>query len=114
MQFILPLIAGSARVLEGTLVRREPIFFLTGGFMADELTIEPSPEGASASLSLRMRTKTAGRRTVHKFSGKWITSAEFADVRCKGGGEDACPQGEKDRKAESLLSSHILFRTRFH
>ncbi len=45
MQFILPLIAGSARVLEGTLVRREPIFFLTGGFMADELTIEPSPEG---------------------------------------------------------------------
>ena len=46
MQFILPLIAGSARVLEGTLVRREPIFFLTGGFMADELTIEPSPEGS--------------------------------------------------------------------
>lgn len=45
MKFVLPLIAGRADVSEGLLEGQESVFFLTGGFMANEMIFVPSPQG---------------------------------------------------------------------
>ena len=40
-QFILPLISGEVEMICGSIEKCEEIFFLTGGFIADEYTIVP-------------------------------------------------------------------------
>ena len=44
-EFILPLIAGELNVIDGCVKANEEIFFLTGGFIADEYTISPDASG---------------------------------------------------------------------
>ena len=44
-KFLLPLIAGKVEVLTGTVEKEEEIFFLTGGFIANEITILPNENG---------------------------------------------------------------------
>ena len=41
MKFVLPLISGRVCIQKGALVKKEQIFFLTGGFIAEEYTIVP-------------------------------------------------------------------------
>jgi hypothetical protein len=41
-KFLLPLIAGKVEVQKGTVEKEEEIFFLTGGFIANEITILPN------------------------------------------------------------------------
>lgn len=45
MKFILPLIAGRAEVTEGSKTGQRSVFFLTGGFMAEEMVFVPSRQG---------------------------------------------------------------------
>ena len=45
MKFLLPLIAGKIEVQKGTVEKEEEIFFLTGGFIANEITILPNENG---------------------------------------------------------------------
>lgn len=45
MKFVLPLIAGRAEVTEGVKAGQQPVFFLTGGFMAEEMVFLPSRQG---------------------------------------------------------------------
>jgi hypothetical protein len=45
-EFILPLIAGELELLRGSIEKKEEIFFLTGGFIANEYTIIPDKDGA--------------------------------------------------------------------
>ena len=45
-EFILPLIAGELELLCGSIEKKEEIFFLTGGFIANEYTIIPDKDGA--------------------------------------------------------------------
>ncbi len=52
MLFVLPLISGNLKVLNGTVDKTERIFFLTGGFEADEYTILPDGNG---SISLEIK-----------------------------------------------------------
>ena len=40
-KLILPLISGKAEISKGTVAKEEEIFFLTGGFIANEITILP-------------------------------------------------------------------------
>ena len=40
-KFILPLINGNVKVQVGKIEKEEEIFFLTGGFIANEITIAP-------------------------------------------------------------------------
>ena len=44
-KFLLPLIAGKVEVQKGTVEKEEEIFFLTGGFIANEITILPNENG---------------------------------------------------------------------
>ena len=44
-RLILPVISGEMQMLRGAVVSKEDIFFLTGGFMADEYVIEPHSDG---------------------------------------------------------------------
>ena len=44
-RFILPVISGEVQMLRGTVTAKEDIFFLTGGFMADEYVISPDSDG---------------------------------------------------------------------
>ena len=44
-EFILPLISGELEIIEGSLKASEEIFFLTGGFIANEHVIIPSNDG---------------------------------------------------------------------
>ena len=44
-KFILPLIAGELEVIDGCVKASEEIFFLTGGFIANEYTIYPTADG---------------------------------------------------------------------
>ena len=52
LKFILPLIAGKAEIMQGTLSGGEKIFFLTGGFIATEHIVTPD---ASGKISLIVR-----------------------------------------------------------
>ncbi len=45
MKFILPLIAGRAEATEGSKMGQRSVFFLTGGFMAEEMVFVPSRQG---------------------------------------------------------------------
>ena len=45
LKFLLPLIAGEAKALTGAIEKREEIFFLTGGFIAQEYTVLPNEKG---------------------------------------------------------------------
>lgn len=45
VKFVLPLITGSCKLLKGKIEKQEEIFFLTGGFIAQEYTIEPNENG---------------------------------------------------------------------
>ena len=45
MKFLLPLIAGKIEVQTGTIEKEEEIFFLTGGFIANEFTVIPDEDG---------------------------------------------------------------------
>ena len=40
-KFVLPLINGKAEIAVGAVAKEEEIFFLTGGFIANEITILP-------------------------------------------------------------------------
>ena len=44
-KFLLPLIAGKVEVQKGTVEKEDEIFFLTGGFIANEITILPNENG---------------------------------------------------------------------
>lgn len=44
-RLILPVISGEVQMLRGAVVSKEDIFFLTGGFIADEYVIEPDSDG---------------------------------------------------------------------
>ena len=48
LQFILPLIRGKAERKAGEIIKEEKIFFLTGGFIADEITLVPDESGRIA------------------------------------------------------------------
>ena len=50
-KFILPLINGKAEVKAGKIVKEEEIFFLTGGFIANEITI--LPENGQIKIEIR-------------------------------------------------------------
>mgnify|MGYP003323401948 CR=1 FL=1 len=43
--FILPLINGKANIIKGNKVSEEEIFFLTGGFIANEIRVTPDNKG---------------------------------------------------------------------
>lgn len=45
LKFILPLIAGEIRLRKGKIEKQEEIFFLTGGFIAQEYTVVPDENG---------------------------------------------------------------------
>lgn len=45
MRLILPLIAGDIAVQTGSVQQKEQIFFLTGGFIADEIIVRPDENG---------------------------------------------------------------------
>ena len=50
-KFVLPLINGKAEVKIGKIVKEEEIFFLTGGFIANEITI--LPENGQIKIEIR-------------------------------------------------------------
>jgi len=48
-RFVLPLLAGYAEAKKGSLAFKEEIFFLTGGFKAQEYSSSPTRRGDSPS-----------------------------------------------------------------
>jgi hypothetical protein len=44
-KYVLPLIAGELKMMKGAIERQDEIFFLTGGFIAQEYTLIPNASG---------------------------------------------------------------------